>query len=116
MAKDYSDLIKKADLTKLKPYGDIMNDGVVQLSFTLPVAASPEAREAAIQLTQKMGFDEIKVSTVEAIAEGFSFFVIYAKLKHTIDFTKIKVVKVDAPKHSMSEINSLIQKKKVSQA
>jgi beta-lysine 5,6-aminomutase beta subunit len=25
------------DLTKIKPYGDTMNDGKVQLSFTLPI-------------------------------------------------------------------------------
>ena len=32
--KNYS---KELDLKKLKPYGDTMNDGKVQLSFTLPV-------------------------------------------------------------------------------
>ena len=29
------------DLTKLKPYGDTMNDGKVQVSFTLPVKDVP---------------------------------------------------------------------------
>ena len=28
---------KTLDLTKLKAYGDTMNDGKVQISFTLPV-------------------------------------------------------------------------------
>ena len=28
------------DLTKLRPYGDTMNDGKVQMSFTLPVACN----------------------------------------------------------------------------
>ncbi|MCL4515642.1 MAG: hypothetical protein M1379_08685, partial [Firmicutes bacterium] len=27
----------EVDLTRLKPYGDTMNDGMVQVSFTLPV-------------------------------------------------------------------------------
>ena len=35
-AKDYD---KTLDLTKIKPYGDTMNDGKTQLSFTLPVPA-----------------------------------------------------------------------------
>lgn len=109
--QDYSHLIKKADLTKLKPYGDTMDDGVAQLSFTLPVAVGPEAREAAVQLTQKMGFDEIKVATMEHAAEGFSFFVIYGKVKHTVDYTKIKVVKVESPVHSMYECNAIIKEK-----
>ncbi|MEW6056035.1 MAG: OAM dimerization domain-containing protein [Bdellovibrionota bacterium] len=106
---DYSDLIKKVDLKHLRPYGDIMDDGVTQLAFTLPVAVSPEAREAAVQLAQKMGLDEIKVATMEPAAQGFSFFVIYGKLKHTVDFTKIKVVKVESKSRSMYEINEIIK-------
>jgi len=94
---------------KLRPYGDIMDDGTVQLSFTLPVEISPEAREAAVQLTQKMGFEQIKVATMEKASNGFSFFVIYAKLQHTVDFTQIKVLKVDAPKRSREEIDEIIK-------
>lgn len=111
MTNDYSHLVKKADLTKLKPYGDIMDDGVVQLCFTLPVPASPEAQEAAVQLAQKMGFDEIKVAAMESVATGFSTFVIYGKLKHTVDFTQIKVVKVESNKRAMYEINEIVKEK-----
>ena len=39
-AKNYD---KTLDLTKIKPYGDTMNDGKMQLSFTLPVPCGPEA-------------------------------------------------------------------------
>ena len=35
------------DLTKLKPYGDTMNDGKVQTSFTLPV--KDDARGEVLQ-------------------------------------------------------------------
>ena len=37
------------DLTQLKPYGDTMNDGKVQVSFTLPVADTEKSIEAAKQ-------------------------------------------------------------------
>jgi beta-lysine 5,6-aminomutase beta subunit len=110
-AKDTGDHIKHVDLKHLKPYGDIMDDGVVQLAFTLPVPYSPEAREAAVQLAHKMGFDEIKVATMEHAADGFSFFVIYGKAKHSVDFTKIKVVKVESPVHSREEVNQIIKEK-----
>jgi beta-lysine 5,6-aminomutase beta subunit len=103
--------VKKVDLTKLKPYGDIMDDGVVQLAFTLPVACGPEAREAAVQLSQKMGFDEVKIATMEPAATGFAFFVVYGKIKHSVDYTKIKVVKVESPVHSMYEVNKIIKEK-----
>lgn len=100
---------KKVNLKKLRPYGDIMDDGTVQLAFTLPVEVSPEAREAAIELVQKMGFDQIKIATMEKAADGFSFFVIYGNIKHSIDFTKIKVIKIEAKKRARDEIDEIIR-------
>lgn len=108
---DYSHLVKKADPAKLRPYGDIMDDGVMQLSFTLPVPVSPEAREAAIQLCRKMGLDDVKVATMEWAADGFSFFVVYGKLQHTIDFTAIKAVKIESPRMSMEEIDEIVKER-----
>lgn len=101
----------EVNLKKLRPYGDIMDDGTIQLAFTLPVEVSAEAREAAVQLTQKMGFEQIKVATMEKAAIGFSFFIIYARIRHTVDFTQIKVLKVDAQKRSREEIDELIRTK-----
>ncbi len=101
----------KPDLKKLKPYGDIQGDGTVQLAFTLPVEPSPEAREAAVLLVQKMGYEQIKVATMEKAGEGFAFFVVYGNLKHTIDFTQIKVLKVDSKKRGRDEIDEEIRTK-----
>jgi beta-lysine 5,6-aminomutase beta subunit len=108
--KDYSDLVKQADLERLRPYGDRMDDGVMQISFTLPVPVSPEAREAAVQLCRTMGLDDIKVGTMESAADGFSFFVIYARSRHTVDFKAIKVLKVDSPTLGMEEIDDLVDR------
>ena len=57
-AKDYD---KTLDLTKIKPYGDTMNDGKMQLSFTLPVPCGAEAIEAAKLLLKKMGLENPSV-------------------------------------------------------
>ncbi len=100
---------KKVDLKHLKPYGDIMGDGTIQICFTLPVEASAEAREAAVMLTRKMGLDQIKVATMESVGQGFSMFVIYGNLPHTVDFTKISVVKVDAEKRGRDELDEVIK-------
>jgi beta-lysine 5,6-aminomutase beta subunit len=97
------------DPKKLKPYGDIMDDGTIQICFTLPVEPSPEAREAATQLCQKMGLDQIKIATMERAANGFALFVIYANMRQTVDFTDIHVVKVEAQKRSREEIDELIR-------
>lgn len=101
--------VAEVNLKKLKPYGDIMDDGTVQLAFTLPVEPSPEAREAAVQLVQKMGFDQIKVATMEKAAHGFAFFVIYGNLKHTVDYTQIHVLKVESKKRSRDELDEIIK-------
>ncbi|MDR1246340.1 MAG: cobalamin-dependent protein [Clostridiales Family XIII bacterium] len=83
------------DLTKVKPYGDTMNDGMTELTFTLPVPYGPEADEAAKQLCRKMGFDEPGVAFSKDLGQGFTFFVVYGKCGYTIDFTSIKVAKAD---------------------
>jgi len=101
--------VAEVNLKKLKPYGDIMDDGTVQLAFTLPVEPSPEAREAAIQLVSKMGFDQIKIATMEKAAVGFALFVVYANTRHSVDFTQIEVLKVEAEKHSREEIDEIIR-------
>ena len=69
----------------VKPYGDTMNDGKVQLSFTLPVEWSEAADEAARQLVAKMGFTDVQVVEGRRIAPGFSFFVVYASTPQAVD-------------------------------
>ena len=78
-AKDYD---KTLDLTKIKPYGDTMNDGKTQLSFTLPVPAGEEAIEAAKQLMRKMGFENPLVVYHKELTEGFTFFNCYGSYAH----------------------------------
>lgn len=85
----------QVDLTKVKPYGDTMNDGMVEMAFTLPVPYGEEASEAAKQLMKKMGFEEPAVVYSKDMGGGFTFFTMYGKCQHTVDFTAIKVTKVD---------------------
>lgn len=61
------------DLKAVKPYGDTMNDGKTQLSFTLPVSAGAEGVEAAKQLMKKMGFENPQVSYFKELTDGFTF-------------------------------------------
>lgn len=85
----------QVDLTRIKPYGDTMNDGMVQFSFTLPVPVGDEAKEAAKQLLIKMGIEEPQVVHAEDLGVGYTFFTLYGKCQHSIDYTAIKVPKVD---------------------
>ena len=87
--------IAQVDLTNVKPYGDTLNDGVVELAFTLPVPYGEEGSEAAKLLAKKMGLDEPNVVYSKEMAPGYSFFVVYGKCRHTVDYTTIKVTKVE---------------------
>lgn len=93
--KDKTASVANVDLTKVKPYGDTMNDGMVQMSFTLPVPAGGEAEEAARTLVKKMGFEEPSVVYSKDLGVGYTYFVVYGKCQHTVDYTVIKVPKVE---------------------
>ena len=94
--------------TSVKPYGDTMNDGKVQLSFTLPVEWSEAADEAARQLVAKMGFEDVQVAEGRRIASGFSFFVVYASTPQAIDFSTIKAPSAKTHAMSMEEVDAFV--------
>ena len=59
----------KVNHKKLKAYGDRLDDGLIQMSFTLPISASPEAKEAAKRLVEAHGFEKIAIATRMNAAE-----------------------------------------------
>ncbi|MFN3328826.1 MAG: OAM dimerization domain-containing protein, partial [Fervidobacterium pennivorans] len=98
------------NLKAIKPYGDTMNDGKVQVSFTLPVPDGDEAVEAAKQLMKKMGLDNPMIVYHSQLTEGFTFFIGYGDCIHTVDYTAIHVPKVQVHRMSMEEIDEFIEK------
>jgi beta-lysine 5,6-aminomutase beta subunit len=104
-----NDFDKTLDLKKIKPYGDTMNDGKTQLSFTLPVPCNDEAIEAAKQLMRKMGFENPQVVFYKELTEGYTFFNCYGNCTHTVDFTSIKVTKVESTTWDMHETDAYIK-------
>ena len=105
-AKDFD---KTLDFTKIKPYGDTMNDGKVQLSFTLPVPVGAEAVEAAKQLLRKMGLENPSVVFYQELTPGFTFFNCYGSCSHTVDYSTIYVPKVESNTMDMYETDEYIK-------
>jgi len=106
---DSQEFDKTLDLTNIKPYGDTMNDGKVQLSFTLPVSCGAEAIEAAKQLLRAMGLDNPQVVFYRELTPGFTFFNCYGSLLHTVDFTSIRVPKVESTVMDMHQVDEYIR-------
>lgn len=97
------------DLEAIKPYGDTMNDGKVQLSFTLPVTNDDRGQEAAKLLAKKMGLLEPSVALAKTLDKDFTFYVVYGKCTHTVNYNKIKVATVENDVLSMEETNLFIK-------
>lgn len=105
-----SDFDKTLDLTKLRPYGDTMNDGKVQMSFTLPVKNDDKGQEAARQLAKLMGFPEPSVALARPLDKEYTFYVVYGSCAHSVDYTNIHVQAVETDTMGMEEVNEFIQK------
>jgi beta-lysine 5,6-aminomutase beta subunit len=95
----------------IKPYGDTLGDGKVQLSFTLPIEWSEAADEAARQLVVKMGFSDVAVAEGRRIASGFSFFVVYASTPVAVDVSAIAAPSASEHELSMEEIDALVRER-----
>ena len=104
-----ADFDKTLDLTKLKPYGDTMNDGKVQMSFTLPVKNDDKGTEAARILAKKMGLMEPSVAFNQSLDAEYTFYVVYGSCSHTVDYTEIHVQAVETTTMEMEECNEYIR-------
>ena len=94
---------------KIKPYGDTLNDGKIQVSFTLPVEKSQKGVAAAKEIAKSMGLIDPAVVNVESIGEGFSFYVLYGSVVHAVDFDKIHVDELTTKALSRKEIEHKIE-------
>ena len=103
------DFDKNLDLKAIKPYVDTMNDGKVQLSFTLPVPMGDEAIEAAKQMIRKMGLENPQVVFYQELTPGFTFFNCYGSCAHTVDYTQIHVPKVESNVMDMHQCDEYIK-------
>lgn len=96
----------------IKPYGDTLDDGAMQLSFTLPVPDGPKAREAARVYVEKLGFKHSEIVHSQSLSETFTFFVAYGKTDIGIDFDAIHIEDATGEKiYNMEECNEVIRAK-----
>ena len=93
----------------IRPYGDTTGDGMVQLSFTLPLPHDRVAEGAAVQLAKKMGIDPAMVVHAKAMGPDFTFFVVYGQVNHLVDVDAVQVVERDFPLLSPPEVNRAIR-------
>ncbi len=93
----------------VRPYGDTTGDGMVQLSFTLPLPHTKRAEGAALQLARKMGLDPAMVVHAKAMGPDFTFFVVYGSVTHLVDLSAVHVLEREYPLMSPKEVNAAIR-------
>jgi beta-lysine 5,6-aminomutase beta subunit len=101
-------------MTVIRPYGDTTGDGRVQLSFTLPVrfgdpAERARAEGAALQLAAKMGLQPAMVVHAKGMGPDFTFFVVYGRVSHVVDLSRVTVAEREFPLLPPGEINLRIR-------
>lgn len=92
----------------IRPYGDSTDDGQIQVSFTLPIAAGPQAREAARRLAARMGLVDVQVAFMKDLS-GFSHFILYGSCTHAVDLGDIPAAEQGEQIMTFTEINELIK-------
>jgi beta-lysine 5,6-aminomutase beta subunit len=93
----------------LRAYGDRQNDGMIQLSFVLELPPSARAKEAAKQFAELHGLSEVLVTTMESVAEGYTYFVVYGHSQHSIDPSTIDVPEVRTEALSREDIEHRVK-------
>jgi beta-lysine 5,6-aminomutase beta subunit len=93
----------------VRPYGDTTGDGMVQLSFTLPLAPGPRADGAAQQLANRMGMDPAMVVHSHGIGGNYTFFVVYGPVRHVVDLDAVHVEERAYPLLTPTEVNAAIK-------
>jgi beta-lysine 5,6-aminomutase beta subunit len=93
----------------IRAYGDRRDDGVIQLSFTLPVPLSEKAKDAAHQYCKALGLQDVKVASAEPASWQHTFFIVYARSPVVLDYAAIDVPEVVFHKLGFDELNGVIE-------
>lgn len=94
----------------VRPYGDTTGDGMVQVSFTLPLPHDKRAEGAAIRLARQMGIEPAMLVHAKAMGTDFTFFVVYGPVTHLVDIRDVEIVEREYELLSSKEVNSAIKK------
>jgi beta-lysine 5,6-aminomutase beta subunit len=96
-------------MSVIRPYGDTTGDGMVQVSFTLPVPHGKLAEGAAGQLARAMGIDPALIAHSAPIGENHTFFVVYGPVSHLVDLSAVTVLEREYPLLTPKEVNATIK-------
>src|SRR5665647_1893139 len=95
----------------VRPYGDTRDDGIIQFSFTLPIAYSVKAADVGKQFLQKLGFHTVGIAECKSIDPEYTFYVAYGRTDTGIDPDEVKGDYLEVEEMDYHAINALIKEK-----
>jgi beta-lysine 5,6-aminomutase beta subunit len=95
----------------IRPYGDTAGDGMVQVSFTLPIPHDKRAEGAALQLAAKMGLAPALLVHAKAMGSDFTFFIVYGSVSHLVDLREVVVIEREFAMLSAKDVNAAIKRR-----
>jgi beta-lysine 5,6-aminomutase beta subunit len=93
----------------VRPYGDTRDDGLMQLSFTLPIAYSVKSADVGKAFLERLGFRDVGVAECKAIDPAFTFYVAYGRTEVGIDPDEVKGDYLDVEEMDYYAINAYIK-------
>ena len=89
----------------IRPYAD-RDDGIIQVSFTLPVRDSRAARTAGLEIAQHMGLSRAEVVHSQPVTAGYTYLVLYGSFDRRIDVESIRRDGFDIDYMSHDEVDA----------
>jgi beta-lysine 5,6-aminomutase beta subunit len=102
--------MSKVKLDQIRPYGDTLDDGRVQLSFTLPLPPGPRAEAAALLLAARMGLEGAQITYTHDLGVDYTFFVVFGACNHSVDVSSVQVQAIETPVLEFDETNQYIER------
>lgn len=72
-------------MTGIRPYADHEDDGIVQVSFTLPLPRGGASRTGALEVARQMGLASGEVVHQTELTAGYTYVVLYGRFEGRID-------------------------------
>ena len=95
----------------IKPFGDHADDGIVQISFTLPVPHSPAGKNAARSIAEQMGLGNADVVHAMSLNSSCSYYIVYGSVSIGADLDEASKRETDYQILSKEEVERIVQER-----
>lgn len=94
----------------IRPYADHRDDGIVQVSFTLPVHGEQTARFAALEIARRMGLARSEVVHHQKVTDGYTYLVLYGRFEERVEHSSIRREGFEKEYMSKDDVDAFVER------